>query len=340
MPPTSLFGPMLARARAKGSPGTKGKSGHFANSNSGRSGVQGVSASNAASSDFQFTDTLTATNVKSYVLNSTNDIIRIFWNLSVTATGNSTTADIMGAIQFVRILGPGGVLIQMSPMPDFYLFQQRFSPLHQLPSVVTTAAATAATNSYTLYGINLPAIPVGQGVYTLEITIQAAATFNTSCTALSVISSVTLGFGDCGGMTTHFSYSGLPFTPASSGVNDLGPVASIQGKNLVELFLTGLTQTSTQTPDINYLVAQSAGGNVGYRITGQELYAVANAEMVSGLFSAAETASAGSIGYTPTLFPLYALKTTLTLGNGSHFSLNWTSGTPSAAIVARYYWLE
>ena len=332
--PASLFAGLIARARAKRTSVHGGNS----NANNGRTGAQGPAANNAPSSDFQFTDTSSSANVKSYVLRSDTDIVRATFTLSVTATGNSTSADITGAIQQIQILGPAGPLVTMTPMPDFYNFGTRFSPLHNTPAQVISTVATVISGTWVVYGLNLPAL--ANGVYTMSITTQTAATFNTSVTALSVVTTLQLGFGNCGGKTTHYAYSGLPFTPAVSGVNDLAPLASIQGKNLIELFLYGFTATTGATPDLAYVQIQSKGGVLGPRITTQELISVTNAEINGNLISTAESVSAGSVGRTPLMFMLFPLKTTLVLGNGAHCYFNWGTSTPSTTIIAGYYWLE
>jgi hypothetical protein len=331
MPPSSLFGALAARARARktGSSGT-------GNATQGRSGATGPNAANAASEDFKFTDTKSAGNVTTYIITGDQDYIRTFWNINVTATGNSTSADILGAIQQVLILGKDGPVTNMNPMPDFYYFQQRFSPLHSLPTSVVATGASATQGNYTLYGTNLP---VAGGPYTMIVTIQAASTFNTSTTALSVTYSVSFGVGNCGGHVTHYVSSGLGFSPSSGGANDLAPIAPIQGVNLVELWMSGFTtMAATSTNDIAYVQVSSSGGLVTPRVTSGTLISNANAEMNSALFSAAQSVSAGSTGYTPSLFLLFPLKTQLKLGPGAHCWLYWTSGTPSTTIRCGYVW--
>jgi hypothetical protein len=341
MPPSSLFAALAARSRARKTGGTGTEGG--GNATSGRAGISGPSGANAPSEDFKFTDTKSAGNVTTYIISGSDDYIRAFWNIQVTATGNSTSADILGAIQSVQILGPNGPVTTMNPMPDFYYFQQRFSPLHSLPTSVVTTVATVIQGSYTLYGTNLP---VAGGPYTMIVTIQSAAAFNTSCTALSVTYSVSFGVGNAGGLVTHYVASGLGFAPAANGSNDLAPIAPVQpaygqksGYELIELWMSGFTTMSaTGTNDLAYVQISSAGANLGARITSGTLISNANAEMNSPLFSAAQSVSAGSTGYTPTLFLLYPLKTKLRLGAGAHCWLYWTTGTPSSTIRCGYVW--
>ena len=338
--PSSLFGPLLARAKARGS-NVKGKGGRgwLSNATAGRAGATGPTAMNATSSVFQFTDTVSGSTSKTYVLSCDADVVRVSFNLSTTATGNSTTADILMGISQIIILAPDGPIITLQPMPDFYYFQQRFGPMHQLPSAVTVTGATAGVGTYTLYGVNLPK---ARGPYTMIISIPAPASFNTSTTALSVNYTVALGIGDCQGVRTRFAYSGLPFTPGASGINDLAPVAPIQDADLVEIWMSGFTAASATSTsnDLSYAQIISQGGVVGPRVTSQDLIATANAEMVSALFSAAQSGiSSGSTGYTPSLFLLFPLKTTVKLGRQAHVYLNWGS-SPASTIRTGFVWFD
>jgi len=334
--PSSLFGPLFARkGQRTGAPGTSGS-----NTTTGRYGPSGPGSTNAQSSVFQFTDTKSGSNVTTYKLSADGDWITMYWSLSVTATGNSTSADILGAISQVQILGANGPVITMSPMPDFNYFQQRFSPLHTLPTQQVATAASATKGSYTLYGVNLPQ---SGGPYTLIVTIQAPASFNVSCTALSVTYTVSLGQGDCAGLQTNYAYSGLGFTPAASGINDLAVIAPIQNVELVEVFMSGFTAMASPpgstVNDISYVQLMSQGGTLGPRIQAEDLVSRANAEMANALYSAAESVSSSSTGTTPTLFLLFPLKTTLILGNRAHMYLNWGTATPSSTIRTGYVWL-
>ena len=334
--PASLFGPLLASNRKSGGRNSKSRgSGAFSSATSGRSGVSSQGGKNASSSVFQFTDTLSAATTKTYVLSSDDDFIAAHFYLSVTATGNSTSADILNGISQLVILAPDGPIITMQPQPDFNLFAQRFGIQHKLPTQNVATGATAVTGDYVVYGLNLPK---SKGPYSMMITTPAAASFNTSTSALSVAVTVELTVGKCHGQRTRYVYSGLPITPAASGVNDLAPLAPIQDADLVEIFFTGLT-SNTSTGDISYIQLQSQGGVLGPRITGGYLVSKANGEMYSSLYSSAESVGAGSTGTTPTLFLLFPLGSTLQLGRSAHCYLNWNA-TPSSTIRNGYYWLD
>jgi len=305
---------------SKGSRGNRvGHNAGHASTTEGRTGVSSPAATNASSKVFQFTDTLAASATKTYVLSADDDFVSVFLNLSVTAAGYSKTADILGAISEMDILAGDGQIIATQPKTDLYDLEQRFNPLHVRPAITYTSVATAISASYTIHGVNLPK---ARGPYSLMISTPAAAAFNASVTALSVVVTISLGVGQCN-ERTRYVYSGLPFTPSANGVNDFAPVAPIQTADLVEIFLTGMT---SNTADINYVQLQSQGGVLGPRITAGDLVSHSNSEMVSALPSTE-------------IFLLFALQTTLQLGRAAHAYFNW-GATPASTIRTGLYWLD
>lgn len=295
----------------------------------GRSGVGSNPSYSALSAVFQFTDTRSAGNVNDYPLSSDGAWTALEINTSVTVTSGSTAVpatDILTAYSRIEILDSSGTIISMQPAPDFYNFAQRFGELHVRPATVQVTGVASgnatASGSYMIYGVNLPQ---NRGPYTFRISIVPAATFSADATALSVTTTLSLQAGDPASVVSQsrYMFSNLPFTPGANGVNDLAPLAPIQGVSLSELFITGQT---SDTADISFIQMQSVGANVGSRILPSDLVALANSEMVSSL-------------PTDTTYLLFPLKTNITLGRDSHLYLNW-GASPSSTIRTGFYWLQ
>lgn len=282
----------------------------------GRVGIGLNSAVNAQGSGFQLKETFSGGDVATRVLTTDSDWIGMVLGITVTPTGNtSTSTDILTALGQLQILDKDGSAILCNPSVDFYDFAQRFTPTHIRPSVVNSDAATAVSGTYYV-PFNLP---LEYGPYTIIQNFADASSFGTSTTAISTSYELQLIPG-VAPYETRFSYSNLPFTPASDGVNDLAPLATIQEHNLDELFLSGLT---SNTADISFMTISSAGNMIANRVTSGYLVTKANAIMNSTL-------------PTTELFPLLALGTSIQLGRSSHLYMNWGS-SPSSSIRVGYF---
>lgn len=292
----------------------------------GRTGASAHSVTNAGS-DVQVIQNYSFTALGATLtqpLPDDGDFNAAIFTVSVSAASASASTDILNyfATAGIEIVGPEGPIIDMTPVNDFYGFQQRFGEYGVAPTVVNLASGTVtvtASATYFVSGINLPK---SKGPYTLVATINGT---NPSSGALnSVQFSLALVLGECpDGNRTRYKATSLPFTPAANGVNDLGPVASIQDVNLQELFLYALT---SNTADISFLQIQSQGSSVATRMTSSDIQARDTAKL-SGTLAATR------------LYPLLALGTGLILGRSSHFYITWGS-SPSTAIIAGYYWFD
>ena len=293
----------------------------------GRNGVIGAQARQAISDVFQFEDTPAIPATKSYLLTTDSSYIGFVVTVSATAynsnAGPETVADILNVFSQFNILDDSGNIVSMIPNVDFYNFAQRFSHLHTIPaitelSLLGTASATASA-TYRIPGVNLPMLASGKK-YTLQVVTQAATgVTGVSFTGVTITLSMIPGAAP---RTTHYVYSGLPFTPTANGFQDLGVNATIQGFDLEELFINGLT---SNVADISYFQIQSANGTVGGRVFASDIVARITTESVGGLPSTA-------------LYPLLALKTSARLGGSHHFYLQF-GATPSSTIRLGYYWL-
>jgi hypothetical protein len=305
---------------------------------SGRTGVSPHEATSAIGNIFQFTDTLSASTTKTYPLTSDSDWVSAFFNVAVTATGNSTSQDNLYALSNVQILAADGPVMNLTPNIDFYDFAQRFSPLHIRPVQVSNAVATAVTTSIEVYGINLPQ---SRGPYTMMITTPAASAFGTQGTggasALSVAVTLSLGSGQCT-TRSRYQFTGNPITPTNAGTNDLSPLLPIQDIPLTELFISGMTNNAN---DINYVQTLSSGNTVGTRDLAASLVSNCNAQMVTPL-NATTTGQTGNYASNPglgELFLLFALHTSVTAGRSSHLYFTW-GASPASTIRFGEYWLE
>ena len=293
----------------------------------GRNGVVGAQARQAISDVFQFEDTPNIPATRSYLL--TTDSSYIGFVITVTATAANTNAgvenvpDILNVFSQINILDDSGNIVSMIPNIDFYNFAQRFSTLHTIPAVteivVPGNSSASASATYRIPGVNLPLLS-GSKKYTLQVVTQAASGVNgVSFTDVTITLSMIPGAAP---RTTHYVYSGLPFTPTANGFQDLGVNATIQNVDLEELFMNGLT---SNVADISYLQIQSVNGTVGGRV------------FTSDLVARIETESVGALPVTA-LYPLLALKTSARLGGSHHFYLQF-GATPSSSIRLGYYWL-
>ena len=293
----------------------------------GRNGVVGAQARQAISDVFQFEDTPNIPATKSYLL--TTDSSYIGFVITVTATAANTNAgaenvpDILNVFSQINILDDSGNIVSMIPNIDFYNFAQRFSTLHTIPAVteivVPGNSSASASATYRIPGVNLPLLS-GSKKYTLQVVTQAASgVTGVSFTDVTITLSMIPGAAP---RTTHYVYSGLPFTPTANGFQDLGVNATIQNVDLEELFMNGLT---SNVADISYLQIQSVNGTVGGRVFASDLVARIQTESVGALPATA-------------LYPLLALKTSARLGGSHHFYLQF-GATPSSSIRLGYYWL-
>lgn len=306
-------------ARSTGSTRSKG----YRSQITGRQGASSNPSSNESGGEFQFSQSFTLSTVSqtpTFNLNFGSDCIG--WSITVTLamTGNTnTTADQLTAFQQWQILGPGGNLMNIQPAPDWYMLAQRFGPQHVKPTVVAMNGTTATTGYYVVYGINLPALNAPNH-YSLLLGIQPYTSIGTASTGGTVTITIESMSGDAQGVTSHYAYSNLPFTPSANGTNDLVPVAPIQDVDLVELFLSGLTSNVAD-------VAFFQSTDVGPHILPQTIIQGDNARFP------------GTTMDTDKLYPLMALETNLNLTMGTHFYANW-GASPSNSIRAGFYWLD
>ncbi len=343
--PSSFFAPIFAKyAVPRGATGTTaspmastGRTSTGGATVAGRVGAQQNGIANAVSDSFQYQKTYTMSTSQqtdTLPLNLESDVIGLQINLAGTAVG-VTAGDFLGVLGQWQLLGPDGVQMNIYPLPDFYMLEQRFSPLHVLPTY-QVMSATALSAAYTVYGINLP---MAAGQYTLLVTVnslaQAIANGDTGLTGLPLTITISAILGNCVGLSSHYIYSGLPFTPAANGTNDLATVAPIQDVDLTELFLSGMTSNSA---DINFIQSSSTGA----RIFPSTLIGRANSKMFSALPSAAGTPTgwvAAALGGGGVLYPLFSLESDLNIGKGKHFYITW-GATPAATIRAGFYWQQ
>ena len=317
----SIFSGIVGRARqgtgGRGRPKSANAGGRSAVT--GRAGAANLPVADAQSTSFQMTKAYTlstATITDTVVLNLEEDVIGFSVTATVALTGNTnTTSDQLSAFPAWQVLGPDGVEMNILPAPDFYMLEQRFSPLHVLPSTVNLNGTTATSGTYLVYGISLPK----GGNYNLLLSINPYTSIGTATTGGTVTITLDAILGKTGGKISRYLYSGLPFTPSANGVNDLAPVAPIQDTDLTELFISGLT---SNTADISYIQTSK----VGARILPSTLVAKANAAMISALPSTE-------------LFPLFSLQTDLNIGRGAHFLIQW-GASPSSSIRLGFYWLQ
>jgi hypothetical protein len=289
----------------------------------GRGAAEPLVASNATSSIFLASDTVTSTTasvVRQYPVTADGDIIATQFDFSVTPTGNTaTTGDMLTAVNEIGIYDSTGEIMKINPIPDIYDLVQRFSPQHVRPTPTTLNAANQVNFSVKLFGISLP---VSGGPYTFYVTSNPASSVGTGTTSVTLSYAIRAVLGDAK-RKSHFVPSQLPATPVANGILDLAPLAPIQDVDLTELFISGLT---SNLADINYIDANSLGNIIATRVSSGALVAADNAQMLSPLPSTE-------------IFPLLALDTNLALGRASHFYLNW-GASPSSTIRFGYYWLE
>ena len=288
----------------------------------GRQGAGGNAASNATSDVFQFSYTLSAANSQTFVLTSDTDWIAADWAVTVTVGGAYTggSSDILGAISNILVIASDGPCINITPVPDFYMLQQRFSPYGVSGTVVNASASGSAyTGYYHISGFNLPQ---AKGPYSMIISTPAAATFNASATSLTVLVSLSLKSGTAK-QRLRTQFSGLPFTPAASGTNDLAPLAPIQDISLTELMFSSMT---SNTADISTIQLMSQGSVLGPRTLAGTLVS-RQANELTGAVASSE------------LYPLLALQSNLTLGRNAHMYITW-GASPSSTIRLLFVWFD
>jgi hypothetical protein len=335
----TIFGKAISPPAAKSNPGQKNSPGGTTRSSSvrgtgagiasqagsqvkGRQGPARAPATNAGSNVYAFSQTINPASTYTYPLTLDGDFVGINFNLTVSIATASTSADILNAITQIQIIAADGPIVNLSPVPDFYMFIQRFGPygVAQATTKYTVTASTVAYQAAYQVPINLPAT---KGPYTMVIT-TGAATLATSVTLNSVLCEVGLQLGVCPeGVRTRYAYTNIPFTPSNSGTNDLAPLAAVQDIDLQEVFLSGL---ATNTTAIAYVLIQSAGASMAPRLTGQQIVS-ADQQYLTGTLPVDQA------------FPLLALQSTLQLGRNSHFYVTWGTTAPSAPRTG-FYWFD
>lgn len=306
LPPPSSVTNTAVRVAGTGSPSATG-----APSMSGRVGVSPPVARNATAQSVKITDTLSDGNIKTYLLQSAGDCVAATFSLTVTATTNSDTVDILNALSRIVIYAPGiGPIITLSngvlvsgggtTMPDIYMLSQRFSQYGQLPATVNVTGATAVSASFYLAGLSLPA---AKGPYTLEIDINTASGFSATATALTVVFSFEQKIGVCpAGARLRYTASPVSTQPVANGSFDYGPNATQTDIPLTELFISGMATTA----DISALQLVVAGNVVTQNSSGADLGAIANSQLVTAM-------------PTGVLYTTLAVNSAITLGRASTF---------------------
>ena len=297
---------------------------------SGRVAAGGSSSTNAVGSSIQFTDTASASSDKTYALQAAGDLVSAQLTLTVTATGNTATVDILNAISRLIIYAPTiGPIITMTngimvngggnTLPAMYLLSQRFAEYGQLPATVKVTGATAVTASFNLAGFSLPA---SRGPYTLELVLNSNAGFSASTTALSVTYTFSFKTGTCpGGSRLRYLESTLPAQPTAGGSQDYGPIAVIQDVPLTEFFLYGLKTYA----DIATLQVIAAGNVISQNSSGAQINALANAQLTTN-------------APTGVLYPCLAFNTSITLGRATTFLATFASAPATSGVIAGYCW--
>lgn len=298
---------------------------------SGRNAAGAPSTANATSNTVRFVDTASAGSDKTYSLQAAGDMVDLTLTSTVTATGNTSTVDILNAYSQINILAPDiGVIIRMSngvltngggnTMPDIYMLSQRFSEFGQLPATVNVTGATAVSATHYIAGISLPA---AQGPYQVEVVLNSTAGFSASTTALSVTYGFAFGVGQATSGRLRYFRTLLPSQPTDSGEQDYGPNASKQGTPLAEFFWCGLIGAS----DIATLQASSGGHPICFNTPGSVLAALSNAQMTAAL-------------PTGVLYPCQALRTSVTLGVASTWLVTFAAAPATSGVSAGYAWFD
>lgn len=307
--------------------GTKrGQTGKVGNTSkaTGRVGAGANAASNATSDVTQFTSFgLIASQAQTFVLTSDSDWVAAVWTLSVTFTGGftGTSSDILGAIANVQVVAADGVIINLTPTPDFYMLQQRFGQYGVQPTpVYASASGSAYSATYYMGGFNLPQ---AKGPYSLIIQAAAAAAANASATGLTIAIGLSLKSGTAA-QRLRTAFANLPFTPTSGATQDLAPLAPIQDVSLVELMFSGMSSSQN---DIVIWQLMSQGSTVGPRVAGTTLVARQSNEVT------------GTVPVTE-LYPLLALQSNLTLGRNAHAYLTFGTYNPPTTIRICYVWFD
>ena len=270
---------------------------------------------NAVSNSVSFTDTVSGPSDKTYILQAAGDYVALTLGLTVTATGNTGSTDILNAINTIRVFSASGMPITLQPVTDVYALSQRFSFYGQKPATVLDTGATAVSGTYYLAGFALPA---SQGPYTIEIVVPAPSAFTSTTTALSVTYSLMFEVGTASHLL-HYTSSALPIQPSADGEQDYGPIAAVQDIPLSELFLMGLNGPT------DLAVAQiSVGGSVVTQNTsGTQLAALTDAKLTA------------PIPASELMFCL-PLNTGLTLGRSSSVLLTWGSSPATSGVRVGY----
>src|SRR5208282_4274094 len=192
--PITIFGKSIGslpsaavNSGQKNSPGGTTKSGrynaqpaHIGGINA-RQGATGPPASNAGSQVYAFNQTISPGNTFTYPLTLDGDFIAMNFNITMKWTASSAATDILNGITTVQIIAPDGPSVTMAPVPDFYLFAQRFSQYGQSLSVVNTSITVTTVTISSTANYNLPInLPAAKGPYTLVLTAGSSALVNTT----------------------------------------------------------------------------------------------------------------------------------------------------------------
>ena len=294
----------------------------------GRVAASATSVMNATGSSISFTDTQTAGGDKTYALQAAGDYVSMLLSVTVTATGNTATVDILNAFTRLVVYAPDvGPIITISngvltngggkTLPAIYLLSQRFAEYGQLPATVNVTGATATTGTFNIQGFSLPA---SKGPYTLEVVINSAAGFSASTTALSVTYTFSFKVGSASGRLRYLEAT-LPAQPTANGSQDYGPIAVIQDTPLTEFFLYGLAAAT----DISTLQIVAAGNVISQNTSGSQIASLDNAQFTSTMPTGA-------------LMPCHAFNTTITLGRATSFLATFGSSPATSGVVAGYCW--
>lgn len=257
-----------------------------------------------------------------WALPTDSDWVAAVWTVTVSASSASVTTDVLaslgGSNNGIEFIGPEGPIITQDPVPDFYLFYQRFGQFGQALTATTVASATVTTSATATYYVPMN-LPKAKGPYSVVVT--TASSFASAAT-ISVNVTLNLVPGTCpNGARTRYKPTSLPFTPGANGTNDLSTVATIQGPVLDELFLTGLT---SNTADISFLQIESQGYSMTPRIASSVIVA-RDAAALSGTLNSTY------------LYPMLAFGTGMIFGRDAHFYMTF-GASPSSNIRVGYHW--
>jgi hypothetical protein len=297
----------------------------------GRVGAGPPSVLNATSATITITDTAAASSDKLYNLQAVGDIVTMLFSLTVTATGNTDTVDILNAISSIVIYAPTiGPIITLkgnhplasdggNTVPGIYMLSQRFSEYGQLPSTVNVTSGSPTSASFMLAGFNLPA---AKGPYSLEIVLNSTSGFSATTTDLSVTYSFGFKIGTCpGGARLRYVETMLASQPTANGSQDYGPQATIQDSLLTEYFWSGLVGAT----DIANLQCVVAGSVITQNTTGAQLQAMANSQLTANM-------------PTGVLYPCLALNTGITLGRATTFLTSFSAAPATSGVWNGYCW--